>query len=108
MGNELSTGTTASNLYNFFGFGLETPDPKLENYESGSYKSKTNPRAGYFVNKKTETIYYRGKPISKADIDTFQKLGFGWAKDCKYVYEKGKTTNYSPKKFELDGNKPKI
>jgi hypothetical protein len=57
----------------------------------GSYKSKTNPRPGYFITK--YKVFYRGNELNDADINTFRKLKKGWAKDKNGFYYKGKRIN---------------
>jgi len=67
---------------------------KESKFEFGSYKSKTNPRPGYFITKKY--VFYRGEELKDADNRTFTKLKKGWAKDKKGFYYKGKRTNDKP------------
>lgn len=82
MGNSLNTPQQNNETPKKVVKTIEEPK-----FEFGSYKSKTNPRPGYFI--AHDKVYYRGKQITGADAKTFKKLGKGMAKDKNGMYEKG-------------------
>jgi hypothetical protein len=77
-----------------------------DNFSSGSYKSKKNPRPGYYMRK--ERVYYRGTILKQAEPKTFQKLGHGWARDVNNIYKDGEISKsfIDPRNFKLIGNLP--
>ena len=68
-----------------------------EQYKFGGYNNKDKPRPGYFI--QGENVYYNGSTIN-VDIQSFEKLGYGYAKDKNKVFYKGLViSNANPKKF---------
>jgi hypothetical protein len=57
----------------------------------GSYNDPENPRPGYYIHKTKRKVFYRGKPMTEVDFDTFKKLRQGYAEDKNNRYYKGST-----------------